>query len=62
MGNDLKIMDVGDGLFQFRFKLKSQLEWVLEKGSWSFDNHLLLVQRWEKGLTAHNITFPIVLL
>lgn len=48
LGNDLKIMDVGNALFQFRFKLESQLQWVVDNGSWSFDDHLLLVRRWEK--------------
>lgn len=62
LGNDLKIVDVGDDIFQFRFKLKSQMEWVLNKGSWSFENRLLVVQRWERGLTTQIITFPTVVL
>ena len=60
MGNNLKIADVGDGLFRFRFKIRSQMEWVFDKGPWSFDNHLLVVRRREKGMTAQNITFPVV--
>ena len=56
-GNDLKIVDLGNALFQFRFKLESQLQWVVDNGPWSFDDHLLVVRRWEKGMTAHNIEF-----
>nr|POF15817.1 hypothetical protein CFP56_35255 [Quercus suber] len=28
-GTDLRIVDVGDGLFQFKFTLESQLKWLL---------------------------------
>ena len=59
-GNDLKIVDLGNALFQFRFKLESQLQWVVDNGPWSFDDHLLVVRRWEKGMTAHNIEFSSV--
>ena len=34
-----------------------QLEWVERSGPWSFDNNLLLLCRWWKGLTASNIVF-----
>ena len=33
MGLDLRIVDVGDDLFQFKFTMESQLKWVLENGS-----------------------------
>ena len=57
-GNDLRIVDVGEGLFQFRFKLESQLTWVLENGPWSFDNNLFVLRRRERGMTANSVTFP----
>ena len=28
MGDDLKVVEVGDGLLQFKFSLESQLTWV----------------------------------
>ncbi|KAL0010459.1 hypothetical protein SO802_005567 [Lithocarpus litseifolius] len=56
-GSDLKIVDVGDGLLQFKFVLESQLRWVWDNGSWSFDNNILALQRWEKGLTARTVSF-----
>ena len=41
MGSDLRIVDVGDDLFQFKFTMESQLKWVLANGPWSFEDHLL---------------------
>ena len=32
MGLDLKIIEVGDGLFQFKFALESQVFWVMNSG------------------------------
>ena len=34
-----------------------QLDWVERSGSWNFDNNLLLLCRWRKGLTSTNISF-----
>ncbi|KAL0000200.1 hypothetical protein SO802_019802, partial [Lithocarpus litseifolius] len=45
MGSDLKIVDVGNGLFQFKFALESQLKWVIHNGPWSFENHPLVLRR-----------------
>ena len=36
MGNDLKITDVGEGLFQYKFALESQLRWVMDNGPCEF--------------------------
>ena len=33
------------------------MEWVERCGPWSFDNNLLLLYRWKKGLTSTNISF-----
>ena len=60
LGNDLWIVDVGEGLFQFRFKLESQLTWVLNNGPWSFDNILLVLRRWERGMTANSVIFSVL--
>ena len=57
MGSNLKIVDVGEGLFQFRFLLESQLQWVWDNGPWSFENNMLVLQRWEKGLIARSVWF-----
>nr|POE73128.1 hypothetical protein CFP56_75079 [Quercus suber] len=60
MGNDMKITEVGDGLFQFKFSMESQLDWVINNEPWSFDNHILLLRRWEKGMTAFSVKFLTV--
>ncbi|XP_030970190.1 uncharacterized protein LOC115990504 [Quercus lobata] len=57
MGSDPRIVDVGDGLFQFKFTLESKLKWVLNIGLWSFENHSLVLRRWERGMTARMVTF-----
>ena len=57
LGNDIKIVDVGEGLLLFRFKLESQLRWVQDNGPWSFDKHNLVLCRWEKGLITQTVSF-----
>ena len=57
MGSDLRIVDVGKNLFQFKFNSGFQLEWVERNGPWNFENNLLLLCRWKRGLSATNITF-----
>ncbi|XP_030962834.1 uncharacterized protein LOC115984080 isoform X2 [Quercus lobata] len=59
-GNDLTITDVGDGLFRFKFSMECQLKWVINNGPWSFDNHILLLRRWEKGMTVFSVNFQTV--
>ena len=57
MGSDLKIIEVGDGLFQFKFALESQVSWVMNNGPWNFDNWILVLRRWERGMMARSVNF-----
>ena len=57
LGSDLRIVDVGKNIFQFKFNSKYQMEWVERNGPWNFDNNLLLMCRWRKGLSVTNISF-----
>ena len=57
MGSDLHIVDVGDDLFQFKFTMESQLKWVLANGPCSFEDHLLALRRWERGMTTTSVRF-----
>ncbi|KAK9983959.1 hypothetical protein SO802_033484 [Lithocarpus litseifolius] len=57
MGSDLRIVEVGNNILQFKFSSRCQLEWVEKSGPWNFDNNLLLLCRWRKGLTSKNISF-----
>ena len=34
-----------------------QLEWVKRNGLWNFENNVLLLSRWRKGLTLANLVF-----
>ena len=61
-GSDLRIIDVGEDLVQFKFTMESQVQWVLNNGPWSFDNSLLLLRRWERGMTANKVIFTHCLL
>ena len=57
MGLDLRIVDVGDDPFQFKFTMESQLKWVLTNGPRSFEDHPLALRRWERGMTATSVRF-----
>ena len=57
MGKDRTITEVRDGLFQFKFSMESQLKWIMNNGPCSFENHILLLRWWEKGMTAFSVKF-----
>ena len=57
MGEDLKMVELDDGLLQFKFSMECQLNWVWNNGPWCFDNQILVLRRWEKGMTARSVTF-----
>ena len=60
IGSDVRIVDVGDGVFQFKFSMESQLKWVLANGLWSFEDQPLVLCRWERGMTAASIRFTSI--
>lgn len=43
MGSDLRIVEVGNNILQFKFSSMFQLEWVERSGPWNFENNLLLL-------------------
>ena len=57
MGSELRIVDVGSNILQFKFGSSYQCDWVENNGPWNFENNLPLLCRWKKGLTATNIVF-----
>ncbi|KAL0004280.1 hypothetical protein SO802_011841 [Lithocarpus litseifolius] len=57
MGSDLQIVEVGNKILQFKFNSEFQLQWVERNGPWNFENNLLLLCRWRKGLSVSNIVF-----
>ena len=56
MGRSLRIVEVGNDLLQFQFPTEFQLQWVLDNGPWAFDNNLLVLCRWDKGMNAFSVT------
>lgn len=42
---------MGPNLFQFKFQIEFDMAQILQDDRWSFDNQLLLFQRWQKGMT-----------
>uniref|UniRef100_A0A7N2RBF7 DUF4283 domain-containing protein n=1 Tax=Quercus lobata TaxID=97700 RepID=A0A7N2RBF7_QUELO len=57
MGSDLRIIEVGNNILQFKFNSMFRLEWVERSGTWNFENNLFLLCRWKKGMTLTNILF-----
>ena len=54
MNDGVQILDVGTNLFQFKFTSEFDMERVLRGGPWTFDNQLLMLKRWSKGMTSKN--------
>ena len=53
--NSFQINEVGPTLFQFKFQSEFDMAQILQDGPLSFDNQLLLLQMWQKGMTVGNI-------
>ena len=53
----MHITEVGSNLFQFKFQSEFDMSKALGRGPWSFDNQLLLLQRWKRGMTVGNLKF-----
>ena len=57
MGSDLQIVEIGNNVLQFKFNSEYQMQWVERNGPWNFENNLLLLCKWRKGLSTSNIVF-----
>lgn len=55
LSDGLQIIEVGSNLFQFKFKIEFELEQVWKRGPWTFDNQVLMLRRWQSGMTAKNV-------
>ncbi|XP_050242020.1 uncharacterized protein LOC126690971 [Quercus robur] len=55
LNESLQISEVGPNLFQFKFQSEFDMDRIMRGGPWSFDNQLLLLKRWKKGMTMGNI-------
>ena len=57
MGSDLRIVEVGFEIYQFKFLTAGQRDWVYDNGPWTFENDILLLHQWTKGLHLATIRF-----
>ncbi|KAK9291799.1 hypothetical protein L1049_019749 [Liquidambar formosana] len=57
VGKEVKIVDVGDCMIHVKFLTEFQIEKVIDGGPWMFDNHLLVLKRWERGMHVKNVEF-----
>ncbi|KAE9444894.1 hypothetical protein C3L33_23208, partial [Rhododendron williamsianum] len=58
---NLRIVEVGDNLYDhFRFDSESSLRKVLNGGPWNFENYLLVLQEWDLGMKADQVSFQLV--
>ena len=57
MSSDFCIRDAGDNHLLFTFELESNLEKVLMGEPWSFDRHLVVLQRYDGILPMEDVDF-----
>ena len=55
MNDNMQILEIGPNLFQFKFQWEFDMNRILRGGPWTFDNQLLMLQRWKKGMIVENI-------
>lgn len=55
MNDNMQILEIGPNLFQFKFQWEFDMDRILRGGPWTFDNQLLMLQRWKKGMIVENI-------
>ena len=60
LDSELQIVEVGENLFQFKFRTKFQMARILKVGPWSFDNQMLLLKRWQCEMSAANVVLDRV--
>lgn len=51
---------MGTNLFQLKFQSEFEMNRVFKGGPWSFDNQVLMLIRWNTGMTADNVKFDSV--
>ena len=59
--NEFKIREVGDHILLFIFELETDAERVLAQELWSFDKHLVLLQRYDYSIPAKHLCFTKIM-
>ena len=60
LNEELQIIEVGANLFQLKFRSEFEMERVWKGGPWTFDNQVLMLRKWQPGMTAKNVQFEAV--
>lgn len=55
--NGFKIQNMGDHIILFTFDNKAGVERILQSEPWSFDKHLVVMERYEKEEAIHKLKF-----
>ena len=58
--NGFKIESLGDHTALFAFDNKLDIDKILSSGPWSFDKHLMVLQRYDKDMTIRSMKFNMV--
>ena len=58
--NGFKIENLGDHTALFAFDNKLDVDKILSSEPWSFDKHLMALQRYDKDMTIHSMKFNMV--
>lgn len=58
--NGFRIKDLGNHIVLFIFDNKLETDRILENQPWSFDKHIVALQRYEKGMHIRNLCFELV--
>ena len=54
---DFKVREVGDHILLFVFELEADAEWVLANEPWTFDKHIVLLQRFDGSTPPRYLRF-----
>lgn len=54
---DLRVEELGSNFFQFFFTDQEEKERVLHRRPWFFENQILVLQPWRKGLRESDLSF-----
>ncbi|XP_065622942.1 uncharacterized protein LOC136064743 [Quercus suber] len=61
IANERKVSEIESFVLSlFKFRTEFQMARILKDGPWSFDNQMLLLKRWQRGMSAANVVLDRV--
>ena len=58
--NSFKVRNVGDHIILFTFDDKEEVEKIFEGEPWSFDKHMVMIQRYDHSIPVRELVFDQV--